>query len=215
MSGCAVAPQRPIAFAAPSGTTQAEKVGIAMTALPKVDTSLPGAGCLLCMAAASLANEKLTSYAHSLPAEGLPHLKNDVADLLRKQGVNVVVIDEPLVVDKLPKATAKGDDIPRKDYSSLRTKYSIDHLIVIDIQQIGFERTYADYFPTSDPKGAVTGVGYEVNLGTNTYEWYSPLSIRISTDGKWDEPPMFPGLTNAYYQALETSKDDLLKPFRG
>ena len=30
---------------------------------------------------------------------------------------------------------------------------------------------------------------------------------------KWDEAPNFPGLTNAYFQAIETAKNGLLKPF--
>lgn len=215
LTGCAGQPQRAIAFTAPVVGAQPQKIGIAMTALPKVDTSLPGAGCLLCLAAASIANSTLTSYAHTLPQEDLPKLKNAIADLLRQKGVNVVVIDEAINVGKLPTAATKGPDMAKKDFSALGKKYGIDHLIVIDIWQLGFERPYASYVPVSDPKGAVSGLGYEVNLTNNVYEWYAPVNIRISAEGSWDEPPRFPGLTNAYFQALETSKDSFLKPFSG
>jgi hypothetical protein len=40
-----------------------------------------------------------------------------------------------------------------------------------------------------------------------------PLTVMKAADGKWDEPDRFPGLTNAYYQALESSRDRLLQPF--
>ncbi|AIF47595.1 hypothetical protein [Dyella japonica] len=186
-----------------------------MTTLPKVDVYTPGAGCLLCMAAASMANSKLTTYSHSLPEEGLPKLKDDVATLLRKRGLDAVVINEDIDVSKLPSAKSSGADMAKKDFSSLRAKYSVDHLVVIQIQEVGFERPYSAYIPSSDPKGVVIGLGYEVNLANNTYEWYSPVNIHVAAEGKWDEPPTFPGLTNAYFQALETGKDTFLKPFKG
>ncbi|RDI99267.1 hypothetical protein DVT68_11130 [Dyella solisilvae] len=186
-----------------------------MTTLPKVDVSTPGAGCLLCMAAASMANSKLTSYSHSLPQEGLPKLKEDVANLLRKRGLNAVVINDDLDVSKLPGAKTNGADMAKKDFSSLRAKYAVDHLVVIDIQEVGFERPYSAYIPSGDPKGVVIGLGYEVNLATNAYEWYAPIGIRVAAEGKWDEPPTFPGLTNAYFQALEAGKDKFLEPFKG
>lgn len=215
LTGCVGAPQRPIAFSHPAQDANAQKVGVIMTALPKSDVYTPGAGCLLCMAAASVANSTLTGYSHSLPEEGLPKLKEDVANLLRKQGLNAVVINENLDVSKLPSAKASGPDLAKKDFSSLRAKYSVDHLVVIDIQQVGFERPYSAYIPTSEPKGVVIGLGYEVNLATNAYEWYSPVDVHVAAEGKWDEPPSFPGLTNAYFQALEKGKDKFLEPFKG
>lgn len=215
LTGCAVAPQKPIAFSPSGQNANAQKVGVIMTALPKADVYTPGAGCLLCMAAASMANSKLTSYSHSLPEEGLPKLKDDVANLLHKRGINAVVISEDIDVSKLPGAKASGPDIAKQDFSSLRAKYAVDHLIVIEIRQVGFERPYSAYVPTSEPAGIVTGLGYEVNLATNAYEWYAPVAIHIAADGKWDEPPSFPGLTNAYFQALEKGKDKFLEPFKG
>lgn len=85
--------------------------------------------------------------------------------------------------------------------------------MVFNITTLGISRTYADYFPTSDPKALLQGSGYLVNLSNNTYEWYLPVNVTKSTDGNWDEPPKFPGLTNAYFQALEIGKDSFLKPF--
>jgi hypothetical protein len=215
LTGCAVAPQKPIAFSPATQSANAQKVGVIMTTLPKSDVYTPGAGCLLCMAAASMANSKLTTYSHSLPEEGLAKLKEDVGSLLRKRGINAVVINEDIDVSKLPSAKTSSPDFAKKDFTSLRAKYSVDHLVVIDIQQVGFERPYSAYIPTSEPMGIVAGLGYEVNLSTNAYEWYSPVGIRIASDGKWDEPPSFPGLTNAYFQALEKGKDQFLAPFKG
>lgn len=212
LTGCATAPQRSIAWA-PTIVGTEEKVGVVMTPLPEVGTTLPGAGCLLCLAAASIANSSLSAHSKALPVEDLPKLKDRVAEGLRKKGAKVVVIDEDIDVAKLPKAKQKGVDLAPKDYTSLRGKYGVDQLVVISINQLGFERPYASYIPTSEPKAAVTGAGYKVNLTTNAYEWYQPVNVRISAEGNWDEPPNYPGLDNAYFQAIETAKDTLLQPF--
>lgn len=209
--GCATTPQQAINFA-PSAVDSG-KVGVAMTSLPTIETHTPGADCLLCLAAASLANSSLKAHAKTLPYEDLPKLKNDLAELLRKKGASVVVIDENIKLDALKDAKNEGQNIPKKDFTPLAEKYGIDRLVVIDIASLGFERRYAGYLPTSDPKGILRGTGYMINLKSNTYEWYQPVEVLKSADKTWDEAPKYPGLTNAYFQALEIGKDSFLKPF--
>ncbi len=211
-AGCASVPQNPVALSNEAIGPQAGRMGVAMTALPKLDTQLPGAHCLLCLMLASGANSSLTTHARTLPYEDLPRLKHEAADLLRKKGNDVTVIEEDLKLDDLPDFGAKETNFARKDFSSLRQKFKIDRLLVINITGLGFIRTYSAYIPTSDPKALLEGTGYIVNLKNNSYEWYEPISITKSTDLNWDEPPTFPGLTNAYFQVLEIGKDSFLKP---
>lgn len=212
VGGCASAPQQSVSLSHDAVGSQAGRIGVAMTALPKLDTQVPGASCLLCLAAASVANSSLTAHAQTLTYEDLPKLKSEVANLLRKKGVNVTVIEEDLNVNALPDFGTKGPNIARKDFSPLQQKYKLDKLLVIDITALGFIRTYSAYIPTSDPKGMLEGIGYLVNLKNNTYDWYEPVSVTKSADQNWDEPPKFPGLTNAYFQALEIGKDSFLRP---
>lgn len=213
LGGCVSPPQVPIELAPNSLTGTTGRVGIVMTALPKVDTEFPGAGCLLCYATASAANSSLTSHAQTLPYEDLPKLKNEMADVLRKKGTNVVVIAEDLNVEALSDADNKGPNIAAKNFGPLKQKYYVDKLLVINITSLGFVRTYSAYIPTSDPKAVVQGKGYLVNLSNNTYEWYLPVNVTKSADKNWDEPPKYPGLTNAYFQVLELGKDNFLLPF--
>lgn len=212
LTGCVTPPQAAVPMTSKSLGTQGARIGVAMSPLPKVDTHLPGASCLLCLAAASIANSSLTSHARTLPYEDLPKLKEMIAELIRKRGAEPVVIQEPIKVDDLPNNPASGANLARKDFSSLQKKYGIDKLLLVDVTLIGFERTYSAYIPTSDPKGAFFGSGALIDLKTMALEWYQPLRVLRSADGAWDEPPKFPGLTNAYFQALELGKDELLKP---
>jgi hypothetical protein len=212
LSGCATKPQLPVNFAPAALASGNERVGIAMTAMPKVQVHLPGAGCLLCILAATAMNSDLSKHADTLTLEDLPKLKESIAASLRKRGTAVVVIPDALDTQELSKADGAGDNVADKNFAPLQKKYGIDKLLVIELNAIGFERHYSSYIPTGDPKAFVRGRGYMVNLASNTYEWYLPMNIVKSADGKWDEPAKFPGLTNAYYQAIELGKDHLLKP---
>jgi hypothetical protein len=213
MTGCAIAPQTPIQLA-PSTLQSKARIGVVMTALPQVGMNLPGAGCLLCMVAASAANSSLSTHTKSLPYEDLPKLKNQLAQALGRKSKDVMVIDAPLDLATLPDLSTKGPNLARKDFSSLQKKYGVDKLLVIEIKELGMERTYAGYIPNGAPLSVFDGAGYIVNISDNTYEWYKPVRVTRAADGgNWDEPPKFPGLTNAYFQVLEMGKDEFLKPF--
>jgi hypothetical protein len=212
--GCAAPRQSFVGLDKSSINGTSGKVGIVMTPLPKVDTRFPGADCLLCMATASLLNSSLTSHTQKLPPEGLPELKDTLAELIRKNGGEAVVISDPLKLDALPDFGGKGPNIARKDFSSLKQKYAVDKVLVLDVPLLGVYRNFSAYIPTSDPRAEIEIDGYLVNLSNNTYEWYQTFSEAKGATGNWDEPPNFPGLTNAYFQVLETGKDRLVATFK-
>ncbi|MDQ2821908.1 MAG: hypothetical protein M3Y65_16200 [Pseudomonadota bacterium] len=210
LAGCAT-PQPPMsmstnAFSAP-GTTY----GVLLTTIPVVDTAFPGASCLLCIAAASMANADLTKHAKSLPVDELAKLDVQLADALRKRGATVTMVPS-FDLKTLPDSAKGAPAFSKKDFSSLKAKYHVDKLLVVQLSAVGFSRTYSAYFPTSDPKAQVAGEVYIVNLADNSLEWYKPWIVLRAADGKWDEPPKFPGLTNAWYQSIELARDEVLKP---
>ena len=209
LSGCATL-QPQLALTPDALNTPSSKIGVIMDDLPKTNTWFPGANCLLCLAVASAANSKLTDYTRTLPQENLPKIKEQVADVLRKKGASVTVIDEK--GSSLPKNKKKGPNIALRDHTSLKAKHNVDKMIVISLSSIGISRPYASYFPTGAPQATVIGLAYLINLDNNTYEWYMPIQITQTADGQWDEPPSFPGLTNAYYQVLELTTDAIIKP---
>jgi hypothetical protein len=212
LTGCATAPQAPVELSS-QAIGKPGKIGVAMTKLPKVDTHLFGADCLLCLAVASAANSSLTTHANTLPYEDLPQVKHRLAELVRKKGGEAIVLPDALDLSALPNHEGKEPNSSRKNFSSLQAKHGIDRLLLIDVTTLGFARHYASYIPTSDPKATLRAVGYLVNLETNTYEWYREVHVTRSADKAWDEPPKFPGLTNAYFQAIEIGKDELTGPF--
>jgi hypothetical protein len=212
VSGCAVTPQTPVTLNQQTIKSKNDRIGVAMTALPKIDTYFPGADCLLCLAAASVANSSLTKHAHTLKYDTLPKLPEEVANILKKQGAEVYLITDELNLNDLKSASTKGENVALKDFSPLKEKYNITKLLVIEINRVGFVRTYASYFATSDPKATIQGNGFIVDLAKNTYDWYLPVNVTKSAENNWDEPEEFPDLTNSYFQAIEIGKDSFLKP---
>ena len=212
LSGCATKVQSPVNFAPAALKSNNQRVGVAMTALPKPEMHINGAACLLCIITANAANSTLSKHAATLALEDLPGLKDKAVTALRQKGVNAIVINEPLDITALLDTSSTSPNAAPKNFAPFKQKYGVDSLLVLDVHSVGFVRNYSSYVPTSDPKALVRGTGYMVNLTTNTYEWYLPVYVAKSADGKWDEPTAFPGLTNAYYQALEIGKDDFLRP---
>ena len=93
LSGCGTPPQQPIAMNSAALHAEGTRVGVAME-VAKVDTVFPGAGCLLCLAAASVANQSLTTYTQKLPTDDIAHIKADLGDQLRKRGYTPVLLPD-------------------------------------------------------------------------------------------------------------------------
>lgn len=209
LAACQTAPQNPISLTKESLAAKKGRVAVAVRAA-KPDLYLPGAGCLLCLGAATIANSSLNTYAKTLKTDELLQVKTELVELMRKKGIDAVALDGQIDLDKLPDLKL-GTNMATKDYAAVAKGF--DHLVVINVQQVGFVRTYAAYVPTSDAKATVSAFAFMVDMKTNAYEWFDQLSITRSAEGAWDEAPSFPGLTNAYYQVVEQTKDRVKAPF--
>jgi hypothetical protein len=209
LAGCATQPPPQVSMRYRMVAEPGLRVGVAMSPLPQVDTSFPGAEWPLCRAAAAVANSSLTAHTRTLPIDDLARLKGEIAEALKLKGLVPVVIDEPIDVDKLPKTNSTAVS---RDYSALQARYRLDRLLVVELKEVGITRAYSSYIPTGEPKGIVRGASYIINLKDHSYEWYLPLLQQKSVQGNWDEAPAFPGLSNAYYQAVEAARDAILQP---
>jgi len=214
VSGCAGAPVHHAILAEDVVTGKAGKVGVVMTAVPKPGTSFPGAGCLLCLAAAAAANGTLSSYTHTLSTAEVTAYRAAVVKAMRADGADAVEITEALDFKKLPDVKTPVPDAPKKDFKGLKAAYGVDELVVISVNSLGIERHYSAYIPNGQPNGFITGDVYIVDLASNAYRWQLSLNSAKQTEGKWDEPPSFPAITNAYFEAIERGQDQILAPLK-
>lgn len=212
LSGCAGKVISPIPYDASALVHQEEVIGIVSTRLPDTDMIYPGASCLLCLGAAAAMNSTLSSYAETLDASELEGIKKEIAESLEAQGKNVKLINYPLDVKVLKDFSSEAPNTALKDYTTYAKQAGVQHLVVIDFSYLGFQRNYASYIPSSDPFAKVVGKTLFVDGENNTLYWYLPLDIEVSSQGEWDEPEDFPGLTNAFYQALAIAKEQIVTP---
>jgi hypothetical protein len=217
LAACAGPVQQPVNLSADyfaAGKAKSGRVGVLMAQLPKVDTEFPGAGCLLCIAVANGAHSALTKEVQTFSTTELKPLPGDLVALLRKQGLDALLIDDAIKVADLPDLGASDPtNKSRKNFGALKSKYGIDRLLVVDITGLGVWRSYSAYVPQDVPKAVLVGSASLIELSTHALEWFLPLSLSRAAEGNWDEPPKFPGLTNAYYQVLESGMDQVKKPF--
>ena len=116
LSGCA-SKQVPIPLAPDAISKAGTRVGIVVAApLPTADTTFPGADCLLCMAAANIANTSLTSHTKTLTNDDLAKIRDDFARAIRKKGATPILIAQPLTISELPESDRNGPNIARIDY---------------------------------------------------------------------------------------------------
>jgi hypothetical protein len=214
LAACKTTSQGTLFLKSDALSPQNGKVGIVMTALPKVDTTFPGASCLLCLATASSVNSALTKHAHTMSNQDFAKIKDDIADTLRKKGVDVTVISEEFNLKGLKDAAGSTPNAARKDFRPLKDKYHVDHLVLVDIHFAGFLRNYSAYISRGDAIATVQGAVSVINLSSNDYEMFQDLDVIKAADDTWSEPPNYPGLTNAYFNAVESSKDKILVSFR-
>ncbi|WP_066959902.1 hypothetical protein [Microbulbifer sp. Q7] len=210
LSGCAGTPQMPVTPDTVFWQQPSKRIGVVVSDVPSPDVYLPGASCLLCLAAAEIANSSLSKHTESLSVDDAKTLKSDLKQLLESNNVEVIEVAEPLVVNKLPKYKSEVPNTAKRDFTAYKNRYNISHLLVLDIYAVGMHRPYSSYIPTSDPKGYFSALGYLVDLNDNTYKWYKPVSVTKAVTEEWDEAPTFPALTNAYYQAIAEGKEIII-----
>lgn len=206
LTGCKSTPQ-PAVRLKPELLNENTRIGIYVNEIGSATTSIQGADCLLCYGVAVAANSSLTSHLESLPMSDIESAKQVVYDGYKSKTSHVEFVN--LSKDKLSTLKKFRGELgfAKKDYRSLKSELNIDVLVLLNIRRHGAYRMYSAYVPVTDPQGYVSGVLYSVDLETNQYIQFQRFERKILVEGEWDEPKQqFPGVTNAYYQAVEKVK---------
>lgn len=207
--GCGGTPQAPVLLNKQSffAKENPARVGVIFET-EQPTTHIYGASCLLCYGVASAANSSLSTHLEGIPLDDINAIKGFTTSYLEGQGKEVKVIELKKKLKKLP-SFKKSPGFPDKDFRKLKDVHGIDHLIVIHLPEHGAYRSYNAYIATSDPLGAVLGKVFTIDLNTNQYLQYAEINQKVAVNGAWDEPPSFPGVTTAYYEAIEKTKETI------
>jgi hypothetical protein len=209
--GACATPQAPILFNHSQGFQPPDELLVSMATIPAPDTSFPGADCLLCLAAASMGNQTLTAHVKTLSAEDLGALKPLLADAMRKKGFRVKLDQGMLDLSKLPKPKEGVKDGAKEDFTTIATREDVRGVLVIQFREVGVNRPYQSYIPVGSPYVKIKAIGRLIDRSSNQLKWYQEFEISRQISGAWDQPPNYPNLTNAHYEAIELAKEAILQ----
>lgn len=216
LSACAATPQ----FAArPEFWSEKDRViGVAIAKPPAAAAHKQGQQGLLDLAInAGMANE-LDAHLNKLDTAQINELADRMVVYLKGKGYNAKRIADPIDVETLPKFEAKDDASGKhyaaKDFSVVKKTHGVDKVLLLSINAIGTIRSYYGFVPLGAPQGISNLSGQVVNLQNNSLEWNQAASQVVpNTEGEWDMPPSYPGLTKAVNNAFEQSRNMLYNQF--
>lgn len=196
-----------------------QTVGVIIGDMPKPMAHKSGSQGLLDIAINNANAGDLEAHLAKLDISKIKNVKKKIAAYLKGKGLRVKLINEQVNIESLPEFEAKNDDSKKqyfgnRDYRTLKSKFGVDKLIVINVVRIGTIRNYYGFIPMGDPSGISHVAGYIVNLDNNQLEWKQVVTQTVpNPDTNWDTPPNFDGLTKAMYLAFDQSSNMLFNHF--
>lgn len=210
LSACGSTPQSTVALQSNKLASPDIKVGYVYYLPQKsATTHIYGAACLLCYGVAATLTATLDTHIEStFGTDELENIQKLVMSEYQEKAARVEYVTLPTPINKLKKF--KGElGFAKKDFRPLKSELDVDVVVVLNIWAHGAHRTFANYIPTSDPKGFIGGLLYAVDTTTNEYLQYLELTEIVQPEGEWDEPKDFPSVTTSYYQAAENVKEKI------
>lgn len=209
--GCASTIQKPIELDSQFWGDKNQTIGVAMTTLPPSQLALGGTQGLLDLAINTGINSKLSTQVSTWSLRDTTTIPDEIVAKLLAKGYKAKRVDE--VVDlKLYKENKFREGFFGRDLTPLQAKFGVDRLLLISYRTSGAFRTYYSVVPTSVPTPQVGGTGVVVDLRDNHLLWYKPFAAIQPAQGEWDQPN-YANLSNAFYQAVDRSRQLVIIPF--
>lgn len=211
LAACGSTPQPTVALATNAFAKPGLKVGMVyIQPEEQATTHIFGADCLLCYGVASSMTSKLDTHLENVvDVSELVNIKQVVINEYGSRNISVEEITLEKPIDKLKKFKGHQLGFAEKDFRGLKESLGLDVLVVLQLDRHGAFRSFSSYVPNGDPQGHIAGTLFAVDLNTNSLLQYMEIDEKVQPTGDWDEPPVFPGVTTAYYQAVENVKSKL------
>jgi hypothetical protein len=186
-------------------------IGVAITELPPPVLALTGNQGLLDYAINAGVNSKLSDNVKTWQVRDFDTLPDVIVAKLQAKGYKAKRIDEKVDL-KAYKENKFREGYTIKDLTPMKAKYGVDRLLLVYVTATGATRSYYSIVPTSVPMAQVGGQGMVVDLADNKLLWFQPFAAIQAAQGEWDEPT-YTNLSNAFYQAVDNSRQQMITPF--
>lgn len=198
--------------------TDRKTVGILYTPPEEAGFYMEGDVRLLDYAINAAANSKLSAHAKSLDISDFHLIVDEVTLALQNEGFTVKLVNEDIDTGKLKKFVDPDKEdttyFASKDYTPMADSQNVDYLLLLRTKRVGFARPYQGFIPLEDPRSVFEVHGEVVDLSSNQLIWYKDIDESSISNGTWNEPPTFPGLTNGFYIALESARQRIIQEMK-
>ena len=210
LTGCANV-QPPVPLDQQFWDAKEPTIGVAISELPPPVLALTGNQGILDYAINAGVNSKLSDNVKTWQVRDFDTLPDVIVAKLQAKGYKAKRIDEKVDL-KTYKETKFREGYTIKDLTPMKTKYGVDRLLLVYVTATGATRSYYSIVPTSVPMAQVGGQGMVVDLADNKLLWFQPFVAVQAAQGEWDEPT-YSNLSNAFYQAVDNSRQQMITPF--
>ncbi|MGN7740655.1 hypothetical protein ACTJKT_11770 [Pseudomonas sp. 22526] len=210
LTGCANV-QQPIALDQQFWGAKEPTIGVAITVLPAPELMLTGSQGLLDVAINKGVNSKLSDNVKTWEVRDLDTLPDVIVAKLQAKGYKAKRIIDQIDL-KNYKNISFREGYMTKDMTPMKAMYGVDRLLLVNVFVTGATRSYYSLVPTSVPMAQVGGQGMVVDLADNKLLWFQPFAAVQAAQGEWDEPN-YANLSNAFYQAMDSSRQQMITPF--
>jgi hypothetical protein len=210
LTGCANV-QPPVPLDQQFWDAKEPTIGVAISELPPPVLALTGNQGILDYAINAGVNSKLSDNVKTWQVRDFDTLPDVIVAKLQAKGYKAKRIDEKVDL-KTYKETKFREGYTIKDLTPMKTKYGVDRLLLVYVTATGATRSYYSIVPTSVPMAQVGGQGMVVDLADNKLLWFQPFVAVQAAQGDWDEPT-YTNLSNAFYQAVDNSRQQMITPF--
>jgi hypothetical protein len=186
-------------------------IGVAITMVPPPVLALTGQQGMLDYAINRGVNSKLSDNVEKWQVRDLNTLPDVIVAKLQAKGYKVKRINEPVDLN-VYKQTSFREGYMGRDLAPIKGAYGVDRLLLVNVFSTGATRSYYGFVPTSVPMAQVSGQGLVVDLADNKLLWFKPFTAVQAAQGEWDEPT-YTNLSNAFYQAMDNSRQQMITPF--
>src|SRR5471030_1638856 len=210
LTGCAhVQPPVPLdpQFWAAKETT----IGVAITVMPEPELAVTGHQGILGYVINRGVNSRLIDAVEKWQVSSLNTLPDVIVAKLQAKGYKARRIYEPVDLSAY-KETGFREGYMDHDMSAIKARYGVDRLLLLNVFTVGATRSYYVYIPLSVPKAQVSGQGMLIDLSDNKLMWFQPFATVLAAHGEWDEPT-YSSLSKAFYQAVDSSRQQMITPF--
>lgn len=193
------------------------KIGVALVEFPEAGAHKAGSQGLLDVAINSALAAEMSAYLKGTDLSGFMPVKDKIAAKLEEKGAQVVVIDDMINLDNLPKYVDKDSNSKRTDYSYFKEKYDVDYIVLANIIAVGTSRKYYGFIPLGSPKGYCLAHGIMKDTAEDKTTWEYTTNYKksvVKVDGEWDAPPDYPDLSVAVQKAITNAAEELSVNFK-